>query len=196
MQFRLDLSLDVIERAYILWVLQSEGGNKTRAAEELGLSRVFFNTMPAEMSIPLLRRLLGELRVMAPVLPMVMEVHEQAIADIELMRDVRALLGELNMKLAYDDFGAGQARLVEIMEVPPDVLKFDIGLVRGISAKPQRVQTMVGDLVRMAAGMGVRTLAEGIEAQEDSDFCEAAGFDLIQGYLYGRPTPDPLPVAG
>ncbi|HMX53773.1 MAG TPA: EAL domain-containing protein, partial [Plasticicumulans sp.] len=83
-----------------------------------------------------------------------------------------------------------------IMEVPPDVLKFDIGLVRGISSKPQRVQTMVADLVRMAAGMGVRTLAEGIEAQEDSDFCEAAGFDLIQGYLYGRPTPDPLPVAG
>ena len=79
------------------------------------------------------------------------------------------------------------------MEVPPDVLKFDIGLVRGISSKPQRVQTMVADLVRMAAGMGVRTLAEGIEAQEDSDFCEAAGFDLIQGYLYGRPTPDPLP---
>ncbi|HMV38692.1 MAG TPA: EAL domain-containing protein [Plasticicumulans sp.] len=167
-----------------------------RRAQELGLSRVFFNTMPAEMSIPLLRRLLGELRVMAPVLPMVMEVHEQAIADIELMRDVRALLGELNMKLAYDDFGAGQARLVEIMEVPPDVLKFDIGLVRGISSKPQRVQTMVADLVRMAAGMGVRTLAEGIEAQEDSDFCEAAGFDLIQGYLYGRPTPDPLPVTG
>jgi len=170
---------------------------KTGVQRALGfkLPCVFFNTMPAEMSLELLRRLLSELRELAPQLPLVMEVHEQAIADIGLMRELRQLLTELRMRLAYDDFGAGQARLVELMDVPPDVLKFDIALIRDIHLKPPKVQELVRSLVKMTSALGVHTLAEGVETTDEAQFCREAGFELIQGYLYGKPTPDPLAVA-
>lgn len=166
-----------------------------KRALELHAPCLFVNTVPAEMVPDFLRRSLGALRVQAPHLPVVLEVHEHAVADVSLMSEVRHLLTELDMQLAYDDFGAGQARLVELMEVPPEVLKYDIGLIRGIDRKPPHVQELVRDLVRMARSLGVLTLAEGIETDEEAAFCVTAGFDLGQGYRYGRPTPDPLVAA-
>ena len=85
--------------------------------------------------------------------------------------------------------GAGQARLIELVEVCPDFLKFDMSLIRDIDkAGPQR-QQMISTLVRMALDLEVVPLAEGIETESEAETCEQLGFELGQGFFFGRPLP-------
>src|SRR6056297_4225603 len=84
---------------------------------------------------------------------------------------------------------AGQARLQELVEVPPHFLKFDIALVRGVGDRRSAKYRLLATLNGMIRDMGVRTLAEGIEDEETAAACAAIGIDLFQGFLYGRPEP-------
>ena len=58
------------------------------------------------------------------------------MTDANTMRHLRRSLKDLAIGMAYDDFGAGQARLIELTEVPPDVLKFDIALTKDVHRAP------------------------------------------------------------
>jgi EAL domain-containing protein (putative c-di-GMP-specific phosphodiesterase class I) len=161
-------------------------------ALRIGLSNpripeLFLNTHPAEAEDDRLIPSLRDLRHAFPHTPMALEIHEFAVTDLTRMRAIQRELRSLKIKLAYDDFGSGQARLVELVEVPPDYLKFDRGLIQGICTAPEQRQQMLGTLVRMARDLGIVTLAEGVETAEDSQVCEQLGFELGQGYFYGRP---------
>jgi EAL domain-containing protein (putative c-di-GMP-specific phosphodiesterase class I) len=155
-----------------------------------GTPNLFLNTHPVELAdTELLGLCLRELREIRPVGPMTLEIHEGAVTNPQQMRELSAALSDAGFKLAYDDFGAGQARLLELAEVPPAYLKFDAKLVCGIQhASPQRL-TLLETLVRMASELGITTVAEGIELQEEHNICVQVGFDLVQGFLHGRPAP-------
>jgi EAL domain-containing protein (putative c-di-GMP-specific phosphodiesterase class I) len=103
------------------------------------------------------------------------------------MRSLQAALQELNIGLAYDDFGAGQARLVELAEVPPDYLKFDICLIRDIHRATADRQRMLKSLVDMVTDLGIAALAEGVETADEHEACQQLGFSLGQGFYYGKP---------
>jgi len=118
---------------------------------------------------------------------MVLEIHEKTATQTQPMRELRAKLSDLNIGLAYDDFGAGQARLIELIEVPPDYLKFDMQLVQNIHAASAERQKMVARLVQMTAELGIIPLAEGVETREDHEVCVQMGFLCGQGFYYGRP---------
>ncbi len=149
----------------------------------------YLNTHPKEIGTPELLASLTELRAQFPNVSCVLEVHESAIASMQDLRELRQHLTTLGMGLAYDDFGSGQARLAELAEVPPDVVKFDIKLVQDLdSASPQRIATIAA-LVKMVVDLGVVPLAEGIETQEVSNICREVGFLYGQGYLFGKPNP-------
>lgn len=150
---------------------------------------LYVNTHPAELKEPTFLHSLATLRDGFPDQPITMEIHEGAVTEVNEMRDVRATLTDLNMGLAFDDFGAGQARLVELIEVKPDVLKFDISLIRGLETASPAHQQLVASLVKIALDLGVIPLAEGVENEACSDVCEQLGFQLGQGYHYGRPAP-------
>lgn len=149
---------------------------------------LFANTHPNEIDEPdLLEFSLRELREAAPNRPMVLEIHEGTATMTSQMRELRAKLTDLNIGLAYDDFGAGQARLIELVEVPPDYLKFDMKLVQNLSSASPERQKMVGRLVEMTRELGIIPLAEGIETAEDHEICRELGFLSAQGYYYGKP---------
>ncbi|HMC10233.1 MAG TPA: EAL domain-containing protein, partial [Pirellulaceae bacterium] len=154
------------------------------------LPHLFLNTHPAELCD--LKRLilsLREIRSVRPDQPLTLEVHEAAVADVATMKMLRLVLDDLNMKLAYDDFGAGQARLNELVEARPNVVKFDRKLIAGLDkAEPSRLQ-MVESLVSMCRQLGIVTLAEGVESAAEAEACRKGGFELMQGYYYGRPGP-------
>jgi EAL domain-containing protein (putative c-di-GMP-specific phosphodiesterase class I) len=154
-----------------------------------GKPNLFVNTHPVEIGHSALTDSLRELRTIAPAQRITLEVHEAAVAETKTMRELRTVLNDLDIELAYDDFGAGQARLVELVEVRPDYLKFDMQLIQGLHAAPARRQQMVAALVEMARGLGIQPLAEGIECQPDSLACLQIGFQLAQGYLFGKPAP-------
>ena len=151
---------------------------------------LFVNTHPAEMAdLELLHFSLRELREMAPTRPIILEIHEATATRTAVMRELRSALEELNIGLAYDDFGAGQARLVELVEVPPDYLKFDMKLVQGLAAASADRRKMVERLVQMTCDLGIQPLAEGIELEEDHAVCVEMGFTTAQGFLYCKPLP-------
>jgi len=149
---------------------------------------LFVNTHPAEMvDVDLLEFSIRELREAAPSRSLVLEIHEASVTDGEQMKRLRQSLKDIGVRLAYDDFGAGQARLVELVEVPPDYLKFDMKLVQGLEHASLERLKLLTSLVRMVQGLGIEPLAEGIETEADHNICQQIGFTCGQGYLYGRP---------
>lgn len=151
---------------------------------------LFFNTHPEELrDVKTLVSSLAEARAEFPDMSLVLEIHESAVTSPDEMRSLRQSLLELSIGIAYDDFGAGQARLLELIDVPPDYLKYDMKLVQGIADAPASRRLMLKSLVAMTKELGVTPLAEGVETRADSDACVDLGFDLIQGYLFGRPAP-------
>jgi EAL domain-containing protein (putative c-di-GMP-specific phosphodiesterase class I) len=157
---------------------------------------LFVNTHPKEIVTADLVKSLRELRSIAERMPLVIEIHEVAITEKRQMKQLREALTELKMQLAYDDFGAGQARLTELVEFPPDYVKFDINLVRDIDAAPPGRQEMLASLVGMVNRLGIVALAEGIETKAEAESCNRLGFDLGQGYFFGKPAPLVEPIDG
>lgn len=154
-----------------------------------GRPNLYLNTHPSELQSADLIDSLRELRNDLPALEMTLEIHEAAVTEIRLIRELRAELRDLGIGLAYDDFGAGQSRLLELAAVVPDVLKFDMELIRGIDRAPDERLKVVESLVRMACELGATALAEGIETESESRTCERLGFVLGQGFHLGRPVP-------
>lgn len=159
------------------------------AAGLAGAPSIFVNTHPSEVVQPGFLASLEAMCEQHPSLSVVLEVHETTVTDPRSMRELRSALSALGIGLAFDDFGAGQSRLLEIAESPPDYLKFDIHLIRDIHKAPASRQSMVENLVSIVRDMGVHCLAEGIECQEERDTCVQMGFEFAQGYLFGRPQP-------
>ncbi len=155
-----------------------------------GVPHLFLNTHPSELTeIDVLELSLQELREAYPTHQLTLEIHEAAVTDPSTMRRLRVQLDSLNMGLAYDDFGAGQARLIELAEVPPNYLKFDIKLVKDIDKASTQRQHMLGSLVKMVSELGISPLAEGLETQAEAETCIDLGFELNQGFYYGKPVP-------
>jgi len=153
--------------------------------------RLFVNTHPVELERPGLLKSLEELRAYAPHVDLVLEIHESALAQIEPISVLRRKLLEINVGLAYDDFGAagGQTRLFELAEAPPDYLKFDRRFVTGLDTAPVERQRLVAALVAAAGELRVKTIAEGVETPGEAAACVRAGFLLAQGYHFAKPMP-------
>jgi EAL domain-containing protein (putative c-di-GMP-specific phosphodiesterase class I) len=118
----------------------------------------------------------------------VLEFHEEVVADARTIRRLRERLDELGIGLAYDDFGAGQARLSELAEVPPDFIKLDKTLIHDLHRVPSR-QGLVSALAKLSEDLGIRIIAEGIEVPDEAAVCRRLGCHFGQGYLFGRPQP-------
>jgi EAL domain-containing protein (putative c-di-GMP-specific phosphodiesterase class I) len=150
---------------------------------------VFLNTHPADLETPGLLESLPELRSAAPQLKLVLEIHESALAQPDIMSWLHGRLGEIGVGLAYDDFGAGQARLFELAEAPPEYLKFDRRFVTGIDTAPASRKQLVRSLVAAVRELNAKPVAEGVETAEEAEACLSAGFMLAQGHHFGLPQP-------
>jgi EAL domain-containing protein (putative c-di-GMP-specific phosphodiesterase class I) len=118
--------------------------------------------------------------------PIVLEITEhEIIKDYEAVRAAIRALGH-DVRLAVDDAGAGIANFGHIIELRPNIVKLDIGLVRGVNADLGR-QAMVVGMRHFAAETGCRLLAEGVETGAEADTVCALGVDLGQGYFFGHP---------
>jgi EAL domain-containing protein (putative c-di-GMP-specific phosphodiesterase class I) len=155
-----------------------------------GSPLLFVNTSPLEVyQVDVLLESLERIHDLAPAEKIVLEINEKAAAGANEMTRLRSALKALNIGLAFDDFGAGQTRLVELAKVPPDFLKFDKSLIRQIHLAPERLRQMVATFVKAARDLGITTLAEGVECLEEAETCQQLGFNMAQGFLYGKPLP-------
>lgn len=150
---------------------------------------LFVNTHPKELGHPELYQSLQIMREIAPDQAITLEIHEGASTNMKMMQKLCSVLKDLDIKLAFDDFGVGRARLVELGEVRPDFLKFDMKLTRNINDAPAKRQELVALFANMVNNLGIQTLAEGVETKECHDILCEMGFQLGQGFYYGRPSP-------
>jgi EAL domain-containing protein (putative c-di-GMP-specific phosphodiesterase class I) len=153
------------------------------------LPTLFLNTHPAEMAVPGLIDSLESLRSLAPQLDLALEIHESLLTGPSAIAELRKLLSESNIGLAYDDFGAGQARLLELGEAPPHYLKFDRRFVNAIDKAPASRRRLLTSLTGMARDLLVKTVAEGVENADELKVCAQIGFTHAQGFYFGRPKP-------
>ncbi|MEA2630525.1 MAG: hypothetical protein QOE66_744, partial [Chloroflexota bacterium] len=118
----------------------------------------------------------------------VLEVTEHETIDAYgPLREAMVRLGP-GVKLAVDDAGAGAANFNHLVELRPDFVKIDIGLIRGVDTDPGR-QAVVAGLVHFARRTGCAVIAEGVETELERATLIVLGVTLGQGYLLARPAP-------
>jgi EAL domain-containing protein (putative c-di-GMP-specific phosphodiesterase class I) len=117
----------------------------------------------------------------------VLEMTERTPLDhVSDVRERVASLRQLGFRIAIDDMGAGYSNLSSVAQLEPDVMKLDMGLVRGIEGSPTR-QKLVGNMVGLCADMHVTVIAEGIETVAERDTLLRLGCDVMQGFLFAKP---------
>jgi EAL domain-containing protein (putative c-di-GMP-specific phosphodiesterase class I) len=158
------------------------------ASRLAGTGFLFLNLHPAEMGndqlIHSLRALVGP-----DGWQLVLEINENAAGgDLPAWQKFRQQVHELDMEVAYDDFGAGQARVLELAELPPEFIKLDMGLIRNLHQSPSR-QKLIQGIVKSSQDQGVQVIAEGVETGEEARVCKELGCNYGQGFLFGYPQP-------
>lgn len=120
--------------------------------------------------------------------PVVLEVTEHVpVGDYAALRSAIDGLRPM-IRLAIDDAGAGFASFRHILELRPDFVKLDLGLVRGIDADPAR-QALVAGMRYFATKTTCKLIAEGIETPTELATLRTLAVQMGQGYLLGRPEP-------
>ena len=164
----------------------------TDAAQELPHEQfLFLNSHPEEIDDPkqMIDSML-DLRKQYPNRKLVLEIHESTVTDLQQMQQIGSELRQAGIEVAYDDFGAGQARFFELIEEPPTYIKFDIRLMKDLHNASIRRRRTIEGLVRMMQDLDIECLAEGIELEEEAIACRNLGFTLAQGYYFHRPFPN------
>lgn len=116
------------------------------------------------------------------------EITEEVIMkDVEAGRKRLIEVQELGIAIAMDDFGTGFSSLSRLSELPLDELKIDKSFVWKIG-KEGEVE-LVSSIISMAKALKLRTVAEGVETEEQYRFLVESGCDEFQGYLFSRPLP-------
>jgi len=105
-------------------------------------------------------------------------------AMLELVRRLK----RLGVKLSIDDFGTGYSSLSYLKRFEVDKLKIDQSFVRDLLTDPDDA-AIVRAIIQMAASLGLRTIAEGVESAAVAERIAALGCDQAQGYHYARPMP-------
>jgi len=97
-------------------------------------------------------------------------------------------LQNAGVTIAIDDFGTGHSSLQLLSSLPVDVLKIDRSFVRDLPGN-QRHLPLVQATITLAKSLGLRTVAEGVETDDQAAILKELGCDAIQGYLLMRPAP-------
>ncbi len=114
---------------------------------------------------------------------LIVEIVEHAPPlDVPSFRRALGLLREAGLAIALDDVGLGQSNYKMILDVRPDIYKLDRYLVSGAWNDPYR-QVILDSLARMVRRLEARAVAEGVESPQELVAVEAAGIDLVQGFL-------------
>lgn len=115
------------------------------------------------------------------------EVTESAIASQEkAIVDALNRFREAGYEVWMDDFGSGYSSLNLLKDYDFDVLKLDMEFLR---KDTERSRKIISSVIAMDKAIGIRTLAEGVETEEQANFLRMAGCAKMQGYLFGKPLP-------
>jgi EAL domain-containing protein (putative c-di-GMP-specific phosphodiesterase class I) len=170
------------------WVLRSACHDALRLPRDcfvaVNISPVQF--MNSEF-IAVVRRALEEAGLEASRLEL--EVTETAMMqDRERAAKILNELTEIGISVAVDDFGTGYSNLSYLVDFSFQKLKIDKSFVSRME-KDESSGAVVSTIVGLSRALGVHTIAEGVETENQAVLLKAAGCEAVQGYFYGRPAP-------
>jgi EAL domain-containing protein (putative c-di-GMP-specific phosphodiesterase class I) len=118
-----------------------------------------------------------------------LEITESILLENEV--DVVAVIRQLKnlgVSIALDDFGTGYSSLSYLTKVPFDKIKIDRSFTQNLT-KQKESAAVIASVRALGLGLDILTTAEGVETEQQFEILRAAGVNLIQGYLFGRPCP-------
>lgn len=125
----------------------------------------------------------------APPDRLVIELTESAaVQDVPLVNERLQALRALGVGVSLDDFGTGYTALAYLRHFAVDALKIDIAFVRDLP-ESQSAVSVAQAVVALARGLGLETIAEGVETEAQAATLNTLGVDVGQGFLFGRPLP-------
>jgi diguanylate cyclase (GGDEF)-like protein len=118
-----------------------------------------------------------------------LEVTETAMMqDRDRAAAILAELGDMGISVAVDDFGTGYSNLSYLIDFRFKKLKIDRSFVARMETDNSS-SAVISTIVGLSRALGVRTIAEGVETEGQATLLKAAGCEVVQGFLFGRPVP-------
>jgi EAL domain-containing protein (putative c-di-GMP-specific phosphodiesterase class I) len=122
------------------------------------------------------------------------EITESAMmGGVQQAAETISRFRAMGISMAIDDFGTGYSNLSYLPSLAFDVLKIDRSFVINLETQPD-TESMISTLIALAHNLEMRVIVEGVETPEQLELITLLGADEVQGYLTGRPTPDPEAV--
>jgi PAS domain S-box-containing protein len=147
------------------------------------------NASPATIHDP---RFVDTLRAATPCRLVVELTEHQAVHDYDQLAVDIAALRALGVRIAIDDVGAGFSSFAHVIHLRPDFIKIDMSLVAGVHHDPSR-QAVIKAIVAIARTVEAAVTAEGVETVDEMHALIELGVSHMQGFLFARPGPTPLP---
>lgn len=166
-----------------------------RASSQLNGEKAFINFIPTSIYSPeFCLRSTIELAHETGVDPkqLVFEVVEsEKVDDLEHLKRILGYYKSRGFQYALDDVGEGYSTAEVLDELKPHFMKLDMKYVDGV-ANDTAKQAVAQSFLQKAQAAGSTPLAEGIETEEDFLWLKTQGYELFQGYYFGKPAPAPL----
>ncbi|BCG65137.1 MAG: diguanylate cyclase [Methyloprofundus sp.] len=108
------------------------------------------------------------------------------LEDSEFTVDVLQKLKQLGLAFSVDDFGTGYSSLGYLRRFPIDILKIDKSFIQDLPLDSGS-DALVKAIIAMAQCLNLRVIAEGVETQQQLEFLQRHGCDMVQGYYFSRP---------
>ena len=94
----------------------------------------------------------------------------------------------MGLKLSIDDFGTGYSSLGILSSLPLDELKIDQSFIENLSTSNYN-RAVVASIIFLARSLGLKTIAEGVETEDQLQFLLSQNCDYYQGFLFQAPVP-------
>ncbi|WP_303969258.1 EAL domain-containing protein [Sporosarcina ureae] len=118
-------------------------------------------------------------------------VESEKVEDMDHLKTILEYYHSRGFEYALDDVGEGYNTVEVLSFLRPNYMKLDIKYVQGVATDPAK-QVIAVKFLEKALAVNAIPLAEGIEEVEDFEWLKAKGYQLFQGYLFGKPSAVPL----
>ena len=175
-----DWVLEESARQLMVWHNQTEGGLP---------GRLSINISAQQFADPELTRHIAHLTAGVSPSAIALELTESDfMRDPDQAIEITHTMRKAGYALSIDDFGTGYSSLSYLRRFAADALKIDISFVREM-LENQNDRTIVQTIIAMAQALEMKTVAEGVETQEQAHLLAEMGCNEAQGYWFGRPLP-------
>lgn len=156
--------------------------------EDVSLS---INLSAVQMDVPRLTGIIADILKASGAKPSFfeLEITESVfLHNIDQKRELLRALKGLGVRISIDDFGTGYSSLSYLTSLPIDELKIDRSFISNLE-KSRKSRAIVSAIIYMARSLNLRTIAEGVETEQQLDFIRKQGCDKYQGHLFSKALP-------